>query len=490
MKAPLRTVGPALPGGRGRLRVRGARRPPDLADLPGRVAAALDAPLERAAARAARPRRPRRSRRRPRRHPRLPGSHAAAARARAARARRAARRADLRRRRLRPAPPDHRRREGGAGGRGVAARVRVVDAQGMSQTSVTLGDDGGRRRHRHERRPWRGPTSWSPWASSNRTSTPASRAASRRWRSAAPGRETIAWTHHPVFLDQPAVRLCRLDGNPFQEALREIAAATAAALRPERRGERRRRGRRRGGRRPRRRPAPARQDHGAAWIRRYDEPFDLVVAGVPAPKDRSLYQASRAATYVGLAARPVVADGGLIVCCADLPLGVGDGPGETNFGALLAATERPLDLVARGCVEPLGPGGQRAYMMAKLMSMYRVGVVGGGDRGLIESLGLLAFAASTRRSPRRAVCAAPRPAYWPSPTASTPSSSSRLAGSGAAHAERGDGVDRGSRSPPRAPGTSASEPDKEEHGARLQDRAAVRHRHRHPPRAGSSSSPW
>jgi hypothetical protein len=86
-----------------------------------------------------------------------------------------------------------------------------------------------------------------------------------------------------------------------------------------------------------------------------------------------------------------VADGGLIVCCADLPLGVGDGPGETNFGALLAATERPLDLVARGCVEPLGPGWQRAYMMAKLMSLYRVGVVGGGDRGLIESLGLLAF---------------------------------------------------------------------------------------------------
>ena len=41
------------------------------------------------------------------------------------------------------------------------------------------------------------------------------------------GQETIAWTHHPVFLDQPAVRLCRLDGNPFQEALREIAAATA-----------------------------------------------------------------------------------------------------------------------------------------------------------------------------------------------------------------------------------------------------------------------
>ncbi len=31
-------------------------------------------------------------------------------------------------------------------------------------------------------------------------------------------------------------------------------------------------------------------------------------------------------------------------------------------------------------------------MMAKLMTLYRVGVVGDGDRELIESLGLLAFA--------------------------------------------------------------------------------------------------
>ena len=204
------------------------------------------------------------------------------------------------------------------------------------------------------------------------------------------GQETIAWTHHPVFLDQPAVRLCRLDGNPFQEELREIAAHTrlrfalnvvlndgggvagvaagdAAAVQ--------------------RRLA---LEHGTAWVRRHERPFDLVVAGVPAPKDRSLYQASRAATYVGLAARPVVTGGGLIVFCADLPLGVGDGPGEHNFGALLTA-ERPLDLVARGCVEPLGPGGQRAYMMAKLMTSFRVGVVGGGDRALLEGMGLLAF---------------------------------------------------------------------------------------------------
>ena len=97
---------------------------------------------------------------------------------------------------------------------------------------------------------------------------------------------------------------------------------------------------------------------------------------------------------MGLSAHPVVKPGGLIVCCADVPLGVGDGPGETNFGALLAATARPLDLVQRGCVEPLGPGGQRAYMMAKLMTAHRVSVAGAGDRALIESLGLLSFQAA------------------------------------------------------------------------------------------------
>jgi hypothetical protein len=115
------------------------------------------------------------------------------------------------------------------------------------------------------------------------------------------------------------------------------------------------------------------------------------VAGVPAPKDASIYQASRVATYVGLAARPAVVDGGLIVFCADVPLGAGDGPGETNFGALLTGAERPMELVERGCVEPLGPGGQRAYMMAKLMLRHRVGIVGDGDAELIRGMGMLAF---------------------------------------------------------------------------------------------------
>jgi hypothetical protein len=89
----------------------------------------------------------------------------------------------------------------------------------------------------------------------------------------------------------------------------------------------------------------------------------------------------------------VIADGGLIALCSDLPQGVGDGPGEANFGALLAAAERPADLIARGRHgrEPLGPGGQRAYMVARVLEHFRLGVIGDGDGDLLARLGILHF---------------------------------------------------------------------------------------------------
>ena len=235
------------------------------------------------------------------------------------------------------------------------------------------------------------------------------------------GQETIAWTHHPVFLDQPAVRLCRLDGNPFQEALREIAAATrlrfalnvvlsdGGGVAGVAAGD----------------PAAVQrqlaQTHGAAWIRRHEQPFDLVVAGVPAPKDRSLYQASRAATYVGLAARPVLADGGLIVCCADLPLGVGDGPGETNFGGAAGrhrTAPRPRGARLRRAARPRRAARLHDGQAHDALPRRR------GRRGRPRAHREPGAAGlrHRRRGDRRdeAASAAPAPGCWPSPTASTP----------------------------------------------------------------------
>jgi nickel-dependent lactate racemase len=206
------------------------------------------------------------------------------------------------------------------------------------------------------------------------------------------GRETIAWTHRPAFISEPGVGVGRLRDNPFQATLREIAAHTplhwgvnvtlnedgASAVRA---GD----------------PAAAQEalarEAAPAWLRAAGGPYDVVVAGVHAPKSDGLYQASRAATYLGLAARPAPAEGGLIVLCADLPLGAGDGPGERNFLEVLAAAASPAELLERGLREPLGPGGQRSFVVARVLRRYRLAVVGAADARFLEPLAHLGVAA-------------------------------------------------------------------------------------------------
>ena len=206
------------------------------------------------------------------------------------------------------------------------------------------------------------------------------------------GRETIAWTHRPAFISEPGVTVGRLQENPFQATLREIAARTPLAwsvnlvmaeggVAAVRAGD----------------PAAVQEtlarEAAPAWLRTAGRRYDVVVAGVHAPKSDSLYQASRAATYLGLAARPALADGGLIVLCADLPLGAGDGPGERNFLDVLAAASSPGDLLARGLREPLGPGGQRSFVVARVLKRYRLVVVGATDPAFLVPLAHLGVAA-------------------------------------------------------------------------------------------------
>jgi nickel-dependent lactate racemase len=228
------------------------------------------------------------------------------------------------------------------------------------------------------------------------------------------GHETIAWTHRPAFIGAPGVAVGELTGNPFHATLREIAARTRLAwgvnLVVDQDGE----ATAVTAGEPSAAQASLVRAHGRAWLRPVGGPFDVIVAGVHAPKSASLYQASRAATYIGLAARPALADGGLIVLCADLPDGCGDGPAERNFAAVLAAASTPGELVARGLREPLGPGGQRSFVVARLLQRFRLGMVSGGGTGAacaapFAHLGVAAFdsvdaavAAAEERLGRRA----------------------------------------------------------------------------------------
>ncbi len=98
------------------------------------------------------------------------------------------------------------------------------------------------------------------------------------------GAQTIAWTHSPLFLERSGVELGRLAGNPFQDAVRAVAAKTKlrfaldavvdedgrvvalAAGEPVVVQER---------------LAGGRRD---AWFRTVAQRYDVILAGIPAPR--------------------------------------------------------------------------------------------------------------------------------------------------------------------------------------------------------------
>lgn len=190
------------------------------------------------------------------------------------------------------------------------------------------------------------------------------------------GAETIAVTHGPRFLGREGVRLGRVDGNPFQAFVRQAGHLTGpqwvynVVLDQDYRVVSQLSG-----------SPDAVHDVLVGQARRLYElpvqaPYDVVLAGVGAPKDANLYQASRAATYLGLSAQPVIRPGGVIILPAPIPEGAGQGPGEQNFIAALRGHPDLAGMVARMEAHGCQPGEQRAYLIARLLRRYRVIVVG------------------------------------------------------------------------------------------------------------------
>ena len=117
-------------------------------------------------------------------------------------------------------------------------------------------------------------------------------------------------------------------------------------------------------------------------------PYDVVIAGVGAPKDANLYQASRGATYIGLSANPVVRDGGVILLPAELIEGAGDGRGEQNMVEILQQFGPTQALIDHMLHNDTKPGQQRAFMIAQLCQRYRLIVVGSKHPKLVQSCGI------------------------------------------------------------------------------------------------------
>ncbi|MGQ9787566.1 MAG: nickel-dependent lactate racemase [Anaerolineae bacterium] len=205
----------------------------------------------------------------------------------------------------------------------------------------------------------------------------------------AAGEPTIAYTHRFQMTDHPNTRLGRVEGNPFHQTLREIAHR--AGLRfilnvllddrerivAVRAGD----------------PEQAFCELVALARELYEAPveqrYDLVIAGVGHPKDSNLYQATRAATYVFRAPKPVLKHGGCIIVPAPCPEGVGLGSGEQRFYEIMHSAKDMATLLADLRRTGYPAGAQRAYFLAQVLLHHEVIIVGAECPDIVRHLHMI-----------------------------------------------------------------------------------------------------
>lgn len=199
------------------------------------------------------------------------------------------------------------------------------------------------------------------------------------------GTETIAATHGPRFIDDPTVRVSRMAGNTFQRVVQESARRLGLKYVVNV-------GLSEAGEIVARASGPPEEVQAAlidVLLLLYevpvDAPFDIVIAGVGHPKDVNLYQASRAASYIGLSQHQILKPGGVIILPATCPEGAGQGVGERNFLDGMSSAADPDSLLDRLRREGCRPGEQRAFILGKVLREHPVIVVGAQDPDIVRA---------------------------------------------------------------------------------------------------------
>jgi nickel-dependent lactate racemase len=187
---------------------------------------------------------------------------------------------------------------------------------------------------------------------------------------------TIELTHGPQFLDQPGVRLGQIDGNPFQQFVREAAQTIGLkfVVNVVLDGEGRAIAAQAGD------PIAVHDALVAVARSVYEVPvprqYEVVIAQVDPPKDVNLYQASRATTYIGLSATPPISPSGVIIVAARCPEGAGTGRGEQRFFTTLSQASDLQELLAEFRRSGCQAGEQRTYMLAQVLLEHEIVVAG------------------------------------------------------------------------------------------------------------------
>lgn len=197
------------------------------------------------------------------------------------------------------------------------------------------------------------------------------------------GESLIEYTHSPALIDADGVGLGKLDENPFRGTIDaagqaigidfclNIARGSTGFLAASA-GD------------PDLVLAELAKTIRDAQSVSVDQDYELVVAGVGSPKDRTLYQASRGPTYIALGpTSPLMTDGTIAVpaTLADEP---DHGPGDRRFHRWLAEADDPTTLYQR-MQNGYQPGAQRAFVLAKVLKDHDIIVTNSQNPELVES---------------------------------------------------------------------------------------------------------
>lgn len=193
------------------------------------------------------------------------------------------------------------------------------------------------------------------------------------------GRTTIDALHHRHRVTAPGVVLGQIDGNPFREAVDALGRAANCTWVLQVAGNRWVAGQ----------PEAAFQTAANSLDCWLDIPtrYDAAVLVVPPKKAVNFYQASRAATYIGLSANPPLELGATLYLEASCPEGFGLGSGEQAFAELMGRVAFPWGDLLTGPA-PEGGGTQRAIMLALLLQRYRVVLCGCENPAPFQAVGI------------------------------------------------------------------------------------------------------
>lgn len=185
------------------------------------------------------------------------------------------------------------------------------------------------------------------------------------------GVRTISATHNIAMLDHPKTRLGVIEDNPFRRFLDEagdfigVHFIINVVLDDYKRPLKVVAGH----------PQEAYRE-GVAFAKKVyevevEEQSDIVIAIPKYPKDRDLYQATRAVNNVLFGPAPLVKKGGIVI----IPAPCEDGIGHEGYHSWMKSVRTPKEALEKAYREGFEPGEHKAFVLAKALNWAKIVMV-------------------------------------------------------------------------------------------------------------------